>query len=38
MLIAWVKDNNGALLKPGELNKFWRSRDKKADKLIIPTT
>jgi hypothetical protein len=33
MLISWVKDNNGVLLKPGELNKFWRS--KKTDKLIL---
>jgi len=32
MLIAWVKDNGGALLGPGELNKFWR--EKKQGRLI----
>jgi hypothetical protein len=34
MLIAWVKDNNGILLKPDELNSFWRN--KKENKLILP--
>ncbi len=32
MLIAWVKDNGGALLSPGELNRFWRN--KRQDRLI----
>ena len=34
MLIAWVKDNNGVLLKPQELNKFWRN--KKVNKINVP--
>lgn len=34
MIIAWVKDNNGVLLSPGELNEFWRS--KKKNNIIHP--
>lgn len=33
MLIAWVRDNNGVLLRPGDLNRFWRN--KKKNKLTL---
>ena len=35
MLINWVKNNQGALLSPSELHRFWRS--KKTDRLILAT-
>ncbi len=31
-LISWVKDNDGELLTPGELSRFWRRKDQ--DRLI----